>query len=153
MPFQKNSCLLFRLFRYTVSYGKSLAENHLINFWIYYSNQEIIDSDQSDSPAEVRNKIEIINISQKDKSIDAQINEIMGSNHEEQLNSYPSKSTSLLPNILIIGNTDPSRVARIFSKSQRKPASMANSNEQQMPRNSFSDLTQKAKPLPEQRRP
>lgn len=116
-------------------------------------NQESIESDNGDSPAEVRNKIEIINISQKDKSIDAQINEIMGSNHEEKLNSYPSKSTSLLPNILIIGNTDPSRVARIFSKSQRKPASMANSNEQQMPRNSFSDLTQKAKPLPEQRRP
>lgn len=93
-------------------------------------------------------RIEIIRVNPQGKKIDEQVKELMGDNSEAMYRT----AADFLPYILQMGQGDPTKMAEFLTKASRNPASFANSLPTHL-KQQISDLSQKVKPLPEQRKP
>jgi hypothetical protein len=102
------------------------------------------DEMQNQEPTQ---RIEIIKASPNAKSFKAQVKELTAESFQKQNRSKPD----IVPYILKMGNGDPAKMAELLTQGSREPASYMNSTADFKAK--LPDLTQKARPLPEQRRP
>lgn len=93
-------------------------------------------------------RIEVVKGSPRAQKIDDQVKQLMGHNAEDMYKT----AADFLPYILQMGHGDPTKMVEFLTKATRDPASFANNLPPELKRKA-SDLAEKVKPLPEQRRP
>lgn len=109
---------------------------------------EVALKQAQDALTQPEKRIEIIRVSPEGKKIDDQVKELMGSNSEAAYRT----AADFLPYILQMGQGDPTKMAEFLTKASRNPASFAENLPPHL-KQQIKDLSQKVKPLPEQRRP
>lgn len=93
-------------------------------------------------------RIEVIKTNPSAQKVDAQVRELMGQNSE---NLY-RLSSDFLPYILQMGHGDPTKMAEILTRAARDPASFANNLPPEL-KAKVTNMAEKVKPLPEERKP
>lgn len=93
-------------------------------------------------------RIEVIKTNPQAQKIDEQVKLLMGHSSEQMYRT----AADFLPYILQLGQGDPTKMAEILTKAARNPAAFANSLPHEL-KNKISDLSEKVKPLPEERQP
>lgn len=101
-----------------------------------------------DTLTQPQKRIEVIRMNPEGKRMDDQVKELMGNNSEVMYKT----AADFLPYILQMGQGDPTKMAEFLTKASRNPAAFVENLPPHL-KQQFKDLTLKAKPLPEQRRP
>jgi hypothetical protein len=110
-------------------------------------NQTVLSETQNQlTNPEKRN--ELFKKNPQAQRVDNQVKDLMGKNSED----FYRTASDFLPFILKIGQGDPKKMAEYLNQIARDPASFANSLPTDL-KQKITVITQKAKPLPEERKP
>lgn len=93
-------------------------------------------------------RIEILKNNPQGQKVDAQVQALMGQNSEEMYRT----AADFLPYILQMGHGDPTKMAQFLTQASRDPASFAANLPPEL-KQKLAELTEKVKPLPEERKP